>query len=178
MAYFPMSLDLEGRTVLLVGEGAQIADKAQKLRPFGAQLRRVHPLAEEDLTADVAFVVVGDTPGAEAERISRLCTARRIPVNVVDMPALCTFTFPALICRGDLTVSVSTGGKVPGAAAYLAERIRQMLPAGTDEILTWLRQMRQKLYARYPRDTARAMLHRMTREAFELGRPPEEENEA
>lgn len=171
MAYFPMCLDLAGRTVLLVGEGSQTADKAEKLRPFGARLRHVHAMTAEDLTADVAFVVVGDTPGAEAARISRLCTERRIPVNVVDMPGLCTFTFPALVCRGDLSIAVSTGGKAPGAAAWLAERIRQMLPARTGEILQWLGDTRRKLYARYPRETARAMLRRLTGKALELGRP-------
>lgn len=166
-----MCLDLTGKTVLLVGEGMQIADKARRLAEFGAELRCIGCLTAEDLTGDVAFVVVGDTPGSEAERISQICTACRIPLNVVDMPALCTFTFPAMVVEGDVTISVSTGGKAPGAAAYLAKRIREQLPERTGEILAWLQDMRQKLYIRYPKDIARTRLSGMTRRAFALGRP-------
>lgn len=171
MGYFPMCVDLTGRVVLLVGNGKQIADKEAKLRPFGAELRRLHHLAEEALTANVALVVVGDTDPTEAGRISKLCAERRIPVNVVDMPALCTFTFPAMIVKGDLTISVSTGGKAPGVAAFLSQRIDEQLPDRTEEILDWLQEMRQKLYSRYSKEAARALLSRMTKEAFTLGRP-------
>ena len=171
MGCFPMCMDLSGKVVLLVGNGKQIADKEKKLRPFGAELRRMDHLTAEDLTTEVAFVVVGDTELAEAERISKLCNAQRIPVNVVDNSALCTFTFPAMIVKRDLTISVSTGGKVPGGAAFLSKCIDEQLPDRTEEIMDWLQEMRQKLYAQYSREAARALLSRMTKEAFTLGRP-------
>lgn len=171
MGYFPMCVDLNGKTVLLIGNGKQTADREQKLRPFGAALRRVENLTAADLTGDVAFVAVGDTDAAEAERISALCVDAGIPVNVADKPELCTFIFPAVVCRGDLTVSVSTGGKSPGAAAYLSKQIAGQLPCRTEEILDWLGGIRRELYMQYPRETARQILSRITRKAFALGRP-------
>lgn len=171
MGYFPMCVDLSGRTVLLVGSGPRIADKRRKLEPFGAKLLRTDRLAAENLTEDVAFVVVGDTDPAEAARISGLCRGRGIPVNVVDQPDLCSFFFPALITRGPLTVSVSTGGQAPGAAGHLARRIDAQLPDRTEEILDWLHVLRAALYEQLPAENARRALYAITREAFDRGQP-------
>lgn len=171
MGYFPMCIDLTGKTVLLIGNGKQTADRERKLRPFGANLRRMEKLTASDLTKDVAFVTVGDTDTDEAARISALCAAAGIPVNVADQPQLCTFVFPAMVCRGDLTVSVSTGGKTPGGAAHLSRQISRQLPDRTEEILDWLGEIRRELYSRCPRDTARQSLSHITVRAFDLGRP-------
>lgn len=138
MGYFPMCIDLSGQTVILVGNGPQIQEKLEKLRSFSARLRLLDTLTAEDLRERPAFVIVGDQEPGEAERISRLCSGHGIPVNVVDEPALCTFFFPALITAGDLTVSVSTGGKSPAAAAYLRQQLRPQIPDQTEAILDWL----------------------------------------
>lgn len=171
MGYFPMCMELSGREVLLVGSGAQIAHKAQKLRPFGAVLQISEQFSREDLTENTAFVVVGDTCRAEAARIREICKARRIPVNVVDDPALSDFFFPAMVTRGDLTISVSTGGSCPGGAAYLARQIEKSLPEQTEQILDWLQEIRRKIYQTHPRQEAAARIRSITARAFELGRP-------
>ena len=145
MSYFPMCIDLSQARVILVGSGPEIRDKQEKLRPFGPQLLRVDALTAENLEARPALVVVGSLPFGEQARISALCRERNIPVNVVDVPALCTFFYPSLIVKGDLTVCVSTGGKSPAAAAYLRRRVEQQLPDNTEEILDWLARMRQEL---------------------------------
>lgn len=171
MAYFTMCIDLKGRTILLVGDGPQTADKMRKLRLFGCELRQASQFCPACLTKDEAFVVVGDTDRAEAARIVGVCREYGIPVNVVDAPELCSFFFPATVIRGNLTVAVSTAGKAPGAAAFLAGRIGAQLPDRTEEILDWLGEVRQNLYARWPKDTARQMLSGITREALERGYP-------
>lgn len=171
MGYFPLCMDIHHQKVILVGAGPQTDDKMAKLRPFGAKLVRQDVLEPEDLTDEVAFVVAGDLADEEAARISALCRAHRVPVNVVDRPALCTFFFPAVISRGDLTVSVSTGGQVPGAAAVLRERIEAALPDETEAILDWLWQLRGRLYASMPKEKARTALRDAAERAFCLGRP-------
>lgn len=172
MAYFPMCMDLRGRSVLLIGSGSQIADKQEKLRPFGAEL----VCGDERMLDDqFAFVVVGDVDRNTASRISARCRELGIPLNVVDDPENSSFFFPSLITRGDLTVSVSTGGKVPGAAAYLASRISDMLPVRAGEIVAWLHALRAALYRRHPKSEARRILRESTARAFTLGRPLTEE---
>ena len=166
MGYFPLCMDLHNRLILLIGDGKQIQEKAEKLRPFGGILRQMDTLTEADLTDEVVFVVIGDTPRSTAEQYSRLCKTHRFPVNVVDMPDLCSFCLPALISRGSLTISISTGGTVPAAGAVIKERISELLPENTDEILTTLQHLRQELYRRYPKETARQMLRTAIEEAF------------
>lgn len=58
---------------------------------------------------------------------SLACRARSqgILVNVEDMPDLCDFHVPAIVRRGDLVLTASTGGRAPG----LARRLREWLEA-------------------------------------------------
>ncbi|MBR2895005.1 MAG: bifunctional precorrin-2 dehydrogenase/sirohydrochlorin ferrochelatase, partial [Oscillospiraceae bacterium] len=145
MAYFPLSIDLSGKTVFLVGSGKQIQEKWEKLQPFSPNMICLRELSETDFCKNPVLVIAGDMEYSDAERISRLCMERNIPVNVVDIPQLCTFFFPSLIVRGDLTVSVSTGGKSPAGAAYLRRQIEDTIPNRTEEILCWLGEHRSAL---------------------------------
>lgn len=164
MGYFPLCIDLAGKTVFLLGEGKQIRDKAEKLAPFSPRTVFLSDLTEDDLKERPSLVIVGDMERRDAERISRLCAEKGIPVNVVDVPELCTFFFPSLIRRGDLTVSVSTGGKSPAAAACLRHKIEAVLPDRTEEILNWLTLRRNIL-------REAGILRGAAAAAFELGRP-------
>lgn len=175
MGYFPMCVDLRGKRVLLVGSGPQTDEKLERLHPFGGEICRKDSLTEDDLTADVALVVAGDLPEDAAKRISALCRSLRIPVNIVDRPSISTFFFPALVTRGDLTVSVSTGGGSPVAASVLRSRIADSLPDDLEGILQWLSGLRQELYLSYPKADARRILRQAAEAAFELGRPLSQE---
>ncbi len=98
MAFFPIFTDLEGKRVLLYGEGRHIREKLERLAPYGAELvRKTGPFKEEDLEPRPVFVVAsGEEPEGDRE-LSRRCMELGIPVNVVDVPELCTFYFAALI---------------------------------------------------------------------------------
>ena len=52
-------------------------------------------------------------------------SARAIIADIVDAPETGSFTMPAIINRGDLVITVSTGGKSPA----LARKIRRELEA-------------------------------------------------
>lgn len=164
MGYFPVCVDLTGKTVVLVGSGEQIRDKVEKLRPFGPRMVFRDDLTAEDLAGKIALVVVGDKSEGEAERIAALCELQQIPVNVVDQPRLCTFFFPSLIAMGDLTVSVSTGGKSPAAAVCLRQRMEAVLPDRSDEIIQWLHENRAAL-------REKGVLKAAAKRAFALNRP-------
>ena len=175
MSYFPMCIDLEGATVLLVGCGPQIRDKEEKLLPFGPVVHHLSDLSPSDLLCRPALVIAGDLPKADKERISALCRQERIPVNVVDEPELCTFFFPSLIKRGDLTVSVSTGGKSPAAAAWLRRQMEAAIPDNTAEILLWLHGLRQELAGSCEPSVRGAILRQAAALAFRENRPLTEE---
>lgn len=189
MGYFPLCINLDNTSVVLVGEGKLTREKLEILLSFGADIRlfslhgfddrKEQPnisLQRKKLTCDdlqfrPMFIVVGDVEYEEKLRISTMAQEMHIPVNVVDTPALCTFYFPALITKGNLTVAVSTSGKSPGAAAYLKRRLEAQIPDQSDEILEWLCDVRQQLYRKYPENNHRSALREITALAFEQNRP-------
>jgi len=193
MGYFPLCINLDNTSVVLVGEGKPTREKLEILLSFGADIRlfslhgfddrKEHPkislqrkkLTRDDLRFRPTFIVVGDVEYEEKLRISTMAQEMHIPVNVVDVPDLCTFYFPALITNGALTVSVSTGGKSPGAAAYLKRRLETHVPDQSGEILEWLCGIRQLLYREYPQINHRKILREITAQAFEQNRPLHQE---
>ncbi len=140
---FPMFMKLEGRQVFVVGAGKVGEPKIGGLLDTGARIRVVSLQASEavrewaregkielDLRAfssddlDGAFLAVVATNSRSLnERIYHEAQRRRVLCNVVDVPDLCDFFYPAVVRRGDLQIAVSTAGQSPS----LAQRIRQQL---------------------------------------------------
>lgn len=192
MAYFPFFVDLEGQRGLIVGGGTVALRKAEKLLPYGPSLTVVAPEPVSELVAlpvtlvrrsfqetdldSADFVIAATDDENENHRISALCRGRNIPVNVVDDKAACSFLFPALVRRGNLSVGVSTGGSSPTAAIWLKKQIEAILPEQTEEILTWLEEQRPILKERLPDQRARAACFaRLFAACLERGRPLTEE---
>ena len=178
MTYFPMFVDLKNKPVLIVGGGTVALRKLQKLMPYGVLPTVIAPhiLPEIEMIPDVKLrkrtfraadlqprpflVIVATDNKAANHSISVLCKKRRIPVNVADDPALCSFLFPALVQQGSFSAGISTGGASPVAAAYFKERLKELLPEGLDKLLTWLESLRTELKASIPEQNKRAATFR------------------
>ena len=173
MAYFPFFMDIEGKNCLIVGGGKVALRKAEKLLPYGPVIHLVSPVfAEEfyampalrlnvgefqpDMLENMSFVIAATGNSSLNHKISALCRARNIPVNVVDDKDACSFIFPALVKRGALSVGISTGGASPSAAIYLKERINALLPDRLDEILSFLDAARLPIKAAFPLEEDRS----------------------
>jgi precorrin-2 dehydrogenase/sirohydrochlorin ferrochelatase len=87
----------------------------------GDRLRRRLPGAAE--LARHRLLWIADLPLAEAAPLAATARAAGVLVNVEDVTAWCDFHNPSVVRRGDLLLTVSTGGKSPG----LAVRIRRHL---------------------------------------------------
>ncbi|MCU1347722.1 MAG: precorrin-2 dehydrogenase / Sirohydrochlorin ferrochelatase [Acidobacteria bacterium] len=142
--YYPIFIDVEERSVLIVGGGGVSARKAETLLQYGAAVTIVSPeiaddvarLAprvtiirkrydEADLDGRTLVIASTDDPCVNA-RIARDCRRRRIPVNVADRPHLCDFILPAVIEQGSVQVAVSTGGKSPALARRLKHDLQRV----------------------------------------------------
>lgn len=142
--YHPVFLDLDGAPCLVVGGGAIALRKARSLRRAGARVTVVSPrfrpafrrlkvrrVARRFRAADATgmTLVVSATGDDRADRaVHRACRTRRIPVNVVDVPELCTFIAPSVVRRGPVTIAISTGGASPALAKELRRRLERMFP--------------------------------------------------
>lgn len=98
---------------------------------------------EEDLLLADYVISATDDRGLNA-RAAEACKERGIPVNTVDDPELCTFIFPSVIKRGTLTLGISTGGSSPTASRLLREKIEELLPRETEEILERMEGFRRR----------------------------------
>jgi uroporphyrin-III C-methyltransferase/precorrin-2 dehydrogenase/sirohydrochlorin ferrochelatase len=149
MDYLPIFLRVQSRPVLVVGGGQVAARKVAWFLKAGAQVTVVAPELHPELVALAergalihiaaqfgethlgnAVAVVAATDDADTNAgVSHAARARRIPVNVVDDPALSTFIFPAIIDRSPILVAVSSSGHAPVLARWVREQIEALLPA-------------------------------------------------
>lgn len=138
--YYPIQLDLKGKPCLVVGGGDVALRKARSLVEAGAEVTVVAPevcaklrafggvalveRAWRDTDLHGVFLVVVATDDATTNRaVARDAADLGLLVNVVDCPALSSFIVPATMRRGELSISVSTGGASPALARRLRERL-------------------------------------------------------
>ena len=155
MACFPLFLELEDKNVLVVGGGRVGTEKALVLLQFGAAVRVVsktmsaelqtaalgnprltlvcRAFCDEDI-GEIALCIDATDSSAVNERVAALCTAKKIPVNVVDQVERCSFYFPAIVKRENIVCGISSGGKSPLVAQFLRRRITEAIPPFLPEI--------------------------------------------
>jgi siroheme synthase-like protein len=156
--FYMACLDLEGRSVLVVGAGNVALEKVRGLLECGARVTVVAPEARAELLAlpvewlargyhssDLRgrFLVVAATSStplnrrvfADAETRSMLC-------NVVDVPELCSVILPAVHREGPIAVAVSTGGASPALAQRIRDDVAAIVGPRHAELADELRELR------------------------------------
>lgn len=109
---------------------------------------------EVDGVVDAVFVTT--RAHDEAARIAALCRRHRVPVNVVDAPALCTFTLLSVHADGPLLVGVTTGGNGCRLASRIRREVAASLPRGLGQACARLGEMRRRVYGHDDDDAAAA----------------------
>lgn len=162
MRYFPLYVSVEGRRCVVVGGGPVAERKVADLREAGARARVVSPDLTEALrqqaqageiewlparyeTAhleDAWLVFAATSDRAVNAQIARDAHARRIFVNVADGPEEGSFLVPSVVRRGDLCLSVSTGGANPLLARKVAAELAAQYGNEYELLVELLGQMR------------------------------------
>lgn len=169
---FPVSLRVGGERCLVVGGGPVALRKARSLLRAGARVTAVSPafsagfprvrrLKRAFRAGDVrgALLVIAATDEPAVNRaVYAACRRRGVPVNVVDVPELCTFTVPSVARRGRVTVAVSTGGLSPSLARALRLRIEALLPAALGRLARSVGARRRRLLRALPPSSRRTQL--------------------
>jgi precorrin-2 dehydrogenase/sirohydrochlorin ferrochelatase len=104
-----------------------------------------------------AALVYAATDDAELhQRLYVEARDREIPINVADVPALCTFITPAVLTRGPLQIAVSTEGASPAMAKRIIERLERLFGPEYGLALDVLRAARHHLKSTEPDIRTRA----------------------
>ena len=168
-------IGLQSQQAVVVGGGHVAVRKVERLLSAEAQVRVISPLLVPELQslADTgaitlthrsyqdgdlvgAFLVIAATDDASvnqavwAEAKDRGCL-----INVVDDPEHSTFILPAVLQRGEMSVSVSTGGSSPALARWLRENLEETIGPEYEILTALLAELRPDLLAEYPPGEAR-----------------------
>jgi precorrin-2 dehydrogenase/sirohydrochlorin ferrochelatase len=107
----------------LAGQGEALARRAALLAEAGVEAQLLSSDASDAVLAPLQLLFVAGLQESEARLLAGRARALGVLVNVEDVPLLCDFHVPAIVRRGDLLITASTGGSVPG----LARRLREWL---------------------------------------------------
>jgi uroporphyrin-III C-methyltransferase / precorrin-2 dehydrogenase / sirohydrochlorin ferrochelatase len=153
LARLPIFLALAGKRAVVAGDGAPVAWKAELLSAAGAEVDVFAERPCEELRAVVAqaprgtirmqyrawqaadlrgaaLAVGGFDDEAQAQRFAGAARSAGVPVNLIDKPAHCDFSFGAIVNRSPLVIGISTDGAAPVFAQAIRARLETMLPRG------------------------------------------------
>ena len=162
MSYPIVLTHLNERRCIVIGGGQVAERKLTALIEAGAHPLVISPQvtpeiermrAEDSLsiisrvyqTGDLsgAWLVIAATDDRETnEAIAAECAQTGILLNVVDVPDLCSFTVPAVIRRGDLSVAISTEGQAPAFARYMRRTLEATVDEAYGQMLAILSELR------------------------------------
>jgi precorrin-2 dehydrogenase len=162
-----MFLKLAGRRCLVVGAGPIAESKIASLLDAAAIVRVVAPEATPQVQSwaeagkiewlarpceqgdiDQVFLVVAATSSPELhQQIFTEAQRRGVLCNVVDVPELCDFYYPAVAQRGALQIAISTSGQSPALAQRLRKELEEQFGPEYEAWLQQLGEEREKLFA-------------------------------
>ncbi len=137
---YPVNLVLRGRRCLVVGAGPVAAGKVRGLLEAGAEVTVVAPSVGDEVRAvdgitveqrpyrageagDYHLVITATGDRSVDQAVYDDAEAARVWVNSADDPQRCSFTLPARVRRGDLLLTVATGGRSPALSKWLRTRL-------------------------------------------------------
>ncbi|MFH1155046.1 MAG: bifunctional precorrin-2 dehydrogenase/sirohydrochlorin ferrochelatase [Pseudomonadota bacterium] len=169
MRYYPVCLDVKGKRCLVVGGGAVGVRKAGTLLDCGAEVIVVsldfHPAfdtLQKGNTRPLVLkrkaydpgdlismsLVIGATDNSDLNRrIGTDAAKQNVLCNLVDLPEKSSFILPAVVSRGDLTLTVSTSGTSPAFAKQLRKDLERQFGNEYGEFLTLMGSIRKQLLA-------------------------------
>lgn len=175
MHALPIFMNITNRRCVVIGGGEVASRKVIMLLKANAAITLYSPeicpalqVLSEDGTithikanfepsqlTDACLVIAATDVEVVNTAVSIAAKAKNIPVNVVDSPALCTFTMASIVERSPIVIAISSEGNAPVLARYLRTKIETMLPAGYGRIASIAGEFRDKVKAKYATTQAR-----------------------
>jgi uroporphyrin-III C-methyltransferase/precorrin-2 dehydrogenase/sirohydrochlorin ferrochelatase len=153
LARLPAFFALQGKRAVVAGGSNAAAWKAELLSAAGANVEIFASEPGEELlalaaapphgpvviaerawgAADLTGAAIAVADCANDEEAARFAAAARkagVPLNVIDRPAFCDFSFGAIVNRSPLVIGISTDGASPVFGQAIRARIEALIPAG------------------------------------------------
>ncbi len=137
---FPIILNSTNISVMVIGNGPATERRLKLLEAAGTKNLYIYrnKFPEDKDYDGIQVMMIGDLDHKTSMRLAKIARKKGILVNVEDHKPGCDYYVPAIVRRGDLLLTVSTGGGSP----RLARRIRQLLEKlFTKDWEAWLKQI-------------------------------------
>ena len=164
---FQISLNVRGRTCLVIGGDEEAVEKIDRLLDAEAKVTvlnpTLHPALRKltasakivhrgrtfrttDIQSGVALVLNTIREDTElARQLFDLAKTEGFLVWSIDQPDLSTVMMPAIVRRGPLRVAISTSGASPALAKALRQDLDILFDDEFVECINWLGSVREKL---------------------------------
>jgi len=169
MRYYPVYLNLTERPTVVIGGGTIAEGKVLGLLEADAQVNLIAPEVTatlQDLAAngkihweqrsyqtgdlhDATLAISATDDRQVNQQVWAEARQGGILVNVVDDPPYCDFIAPAIVRRGDITLAISTNGKMPALAAHLRRQIEKSFGEEYVALLDLTSPLREELSAKH-----------------------------
>lgn len=164
---YPIMIDLKGKEITVIGGGKIAYRKVNNFLKFGYEVTVVSREFIEDfkkienkikiikdeyseIYIKDSFIVVAATNNKKVnESIGMFCRTNNKLVNVIDDPKLSNFIVPSCVKRGDLVISISTGGKSPSLASKIRKDLEIQYDDSYEEYLILLGELREQILEKY-----------------------------
>ena len=150
LARLPVFYALEGKRAVVAGGSAAAAWKAELLAASGASVdiyavdpgeELVEAAAPASITIHHRAIEAADLDGAamaigafeddgQAAAFATMARRAGVPVNVIDKPAFCDFSFGSIVNRSPLVIGISTDGAAPVFGQAIRARLEALIPRG------------------------------------------------
>jgi uroporphyrin-III C-methyltransferase/precorrin-2 dehydrogenase/sirohydrochlorin ferrochelatase len=153
LSRLPAFFALEDKRTIVAGGTQAAAWKAELLSAAGARVEIFAAAPGEDMLAlaadpprgaiaihdrtwarndfaGAAIAVADCADDAEAAEFAAAARAAGVPVNVIDRPAFCDFSFGAIVNRSPLVIGISTDGASPVFGQAVRAKIEALIPKG------------------------------------------------
>jgi siroheme synthase-like protein len=153
----PITLEIEGKIVLLVGEGEEADRKRELLDEAGAQVRSVSSFAES-LLDGAQLVMLAMRDEKLAERIFAAAKMKHVLCWCMDDPEHSDFAMPAIAKIGGARFAISTSGASPALAGRLRAQLETALGDRFAKFIEVLAALRERAKQDPDEKKRRAML--------------------
>lgn len=122
---------------------------ALKEQALATEIKHVQATFDASQLAGATLVIAATDDEAVNTAVSVAAKAQNIPVNVVDAPALCTFTMPSIVDRSPVVIAISSNGAAPVMARLIRAKLETMIPASYGRLAYLARDFRDAVKAKF-----------------------------
>jgi len=181
-----MMLNIAGKSAVVVGGGKIGYRRALGLLEAGAKVTVISPDIHEQLehlwnkkqllwnrktfeSNDIndVLIVIAATNDSIVNQLVADCAGPNTLLNIVDHPERSTFHVPAVFTRGDLTISVATGGASPTLSRIICTELEEKYDNSYTTYLQFLGNVRAFLnQLNIDQATKKHCLHEIMNESY------------